>query len=348
MTRKQEIRLHIIFWVVFLIMNELFLIFVLEKDFLLSSRSTTWSVMQSVAFALLQIFIFYLNYSWISPQTIPRKNWKLFTLGLLGLLFLFPAIRYVAEEVVIFNITGQHNYNANSRTIIYYVYDNSYYSIRIILLSAVFYFIKYLWNTNKQMNLLQLEKKQAELQVLKNQLSPHFLFNTLNSFYSQLFDTQPDMAKDILKLSEMLRYVTYDNENDSILLKDEIEFLQNYIDLFKRRFDSIPVQFDYPEGEDTKKVPSLLLIHFIENAFKHGILDDDLKPIGIYLKTEGNQLIFKVSNYFRKNKEHYDVSGIGHKNLRQRLEILFPENHKLYIEIKDDLYQTTLSIPFLR
>lgn len=347
MTRKQEIRIHIIFWVVLLAMNELFLVFVLEKSFLFSNRSTTWTVLQTLAFSLLEILIFYLNYSWICPQTIPRKKWKLFAFGLIGLLFLFPAIRYLAEEIVIFNITGQHNYYENSRTLIYYVYDNSYYAIRIILLSTVFYFIKYLWNTNKQMGRLQLEKKQAELQVLKNQLSPHFLFNTLNSFYSQLFDTQPDVAKDILKLSEMLRYVTYDNENDTILLKDEIEFLQNYIDLFKRRFDTIPVRFDFPKGENTQKIPSLLLVHFVENAFKHGILDDDLKPIDIHLKTEGNQLTFKVSNYFRKNEEHYDVSGIGHKNVRQRLEILFPENHNLNIEIKDDIYQTTLIIPFL-
>src|SRR5690606_34151914 len=215
MTKKQEIGLHIIFWIVFLVMNELFVAFVLKQSFLLSNRTTIWSILQATTFATLQILIFYLNYSWICHKTIPKRKWKLFTLGLITLLLLFPAIRYGIEEVIIYNFTGQHNYSDGSRVLIYYLYDNSYFAIRIILLSTVFYLLKYLWNTNKKMSLLSLEKKQAELQVLKNQLSPHFLFNTLNSFYSQLFDTQPYIANDILKLSEMLRYVTYDNEHST-------------------------------------------------------------------------------------------------------------------------------------
>src|SRR5690606_21376489 len=126
MTRNQEIRIHIIFWVLFFAMNELFETFVLGKSFLFSNRSTTWTVLQTSSFALLQTLVFYLNYFWICPKTIPQQKWKLFVLALIGLLFLFPAIRYFAEEIVIFKITGQHNYHENSRALIYYVYDNSY------------------------------------------------------------------------------------------------------------------------------------------------------------------------------------------------------------------------------
>lgn len=227
----------------------------------------------------------------------------------------------------------------------FYFYDNSYYAIRVILLSMVFYFVKMIWNTNKKISELQLGKKQAELQNLKNQLSPHFLFNTLNSFYSDMMDTQPKIAEDVLKLSDMLRYVTYENEQDKVFLKDEIQFIQNYIDLFSRRFDNqLAIEFQVSENESMAKIPSLLLIHFVENALKHGIANDTDKPVRIDLKTEEKRLLFSVANYFRPS-ENYDETGIGYKNIRQRLELLFPKNHTLEVQKTNDFYKVELNIP---
>ena len=202
-----------------------------------------------------------------------------------------------------------------------------------------------MWNTTKKVADLQLEKKQAELQTLKNQLSPHFLFNILNSFYSDLFDTQPKVANDILKLSEMLRYITYENENDMVLLKNEIEFLQHYIDLFKRRFDdNVAVVFNYPENVGNTKIPSLLLIHFVENAFKHGILNDENTPVIINFEIADNRILFSVSNRYTNN-EHYDEPGIGHKNIGLRLELMYAKNYTLNILEEQNMYRVTLNIP---
>jgi len=340
MAKKKEILYHVIFWVLFIGMDQL-----LEAVTHQNQNPFFWTSLQSFAFTFLHFIIFYLNYSLICPKTIPYKKWKLFAVAQFLLILLFPALRYFGEEVMIYNITGMHNYSLDSRNFIYYIYDNSYYVVRIILFSVVFYFIKYSWNTNRQVTQLQLEKKQAELQVLKNQLSPHFLFNTLNSFYADLYDTQPKVANDILKLSEMLRYVTYENENDMVLLKDEIEFVQHYIDLLKRRFDdTISVTFLYPETSLAYRIPSLLLIHFVENAFKHGVLQDEATPVVINLTTENNQLNFSVTNSFEKS-EHYDEPGIGHKNIRQRLALLYPDNHELKIIEHEKTYHITLKIP---
>ena len=342
MTKKQEIRYHIIFWIVFMSMDQLFNAIMYQK-----SSPLLWSVLETAAFTAIHMLVFYLNYLWIGPNTIPQKKWGWFALGQVGLLLLFPAVRYVAEEVVIYHITGGHNYDDGGRTFVYYVYDNSYFAFRIMLLSLVFYFIKFMWNANVQLNTLQMEKKQAELQGLKNQLSPHFLFNTLNSFYADLYDTQPKVADDILKLSEMLRYVTYENEHDAVLLKDEIEFLQHYIDLFKRRFDDgIFVVFSYPDSIVSQQVPSLLLIHFVENAFKHGVLGDKSYPLKIDLSIEDNRLLFIVMNRFERS-EHYDAQGIGHKNIRQRLKLMYPDNHTLQITEQPNTYHITLNIPLL-
>lgn len=340
MRTKREILYHVIFWLLFVGLDQLLKSITIEKEF-----DSAWVIMQEIGFIALELFIFYINYLWICPATIPQKKWRLFIAGQFGLIVLFPSIRFLLEEVLLYNITGYHNYDLRDLSAVYYLYDNSYFVIRILLFSIVGYFLKFLWNTSAQVNQLTLEKKQAELQALKNQLSPHFLFNSLNGFYSDLYDTQPEVAADILKLSEMLRYVTYESENDMVWLKDEMMFLQNYIDLFKRRFDDkVAIAFNHPLDLGQHKVPSLLLIHFVENALKHGITDDYEYPVTIDLKIKSGRLIFTVYNKYRVSKS-YDEQGIGNKNISQRLNIMYPENHKLDIEQDEQYYKITLTIP---
>ena len=340
MTKRQEILIHLGFWTLLIAMN--FLSETLRDN---KELPLLWSTLQEIGFWILQMTVFYVNYLWICPKTIPQKKWTLLILGQIFLLFLFPALRHIIEEIIIYEITGNHNYPEQSRLTPYYVYDNSYFSVRLILFSLVFYFIKTVWNNTQKINELQLEKKQAELQNLKNQLSPHFLFNTLNSFYADLMDLEPKMADDILKLSEMLRYVTYENESENVYVKDEIQFIQNYIDLFSRRFDNqLAIEFEHSEIDQSIQIPSLLLIHFVENALKHGITNDPEKPVKIKLNTAENHLVFSVENYF-KIHENYDESGIGYKNIRQRLDLLFPQKHSLDVMEKDDFYKVELNIP---
>lgn len=340
MSKKKEILYHVIFWLLFVGLDQLLKSITIYKDL-----DTAWSIMQNAGFLTLELLIFYINYLLICPNTIPNKKWRLLVVAQFGLILLFPLIRFVFEEVVLFKITGNHNYDVRDLNPLYYIYDNSYFSIRILLFSLVGYFLKYLWNTSAQVNQLTIEKKQAELQALKNQLSPHFLFNSLNSFYSDLYDSNPEVAADILKLSEMLRYVTYESKNDMVLLKDETVFLQNYIDLFKRRFDgNVAVTFTHPEDLGNDKIPSLLLIHFLENAFKHGITDDFKNPVAITLKVENGRLIFTSGNKYRIT-ESYDEHGIGNKNISQRLAIMYPENHMLSVTQDANYHNVTLNIP---
>lgn len=340
MAKKRELFIHIGFWILFLGLNRLF-------DALYSAQTLPflWKLLQFLEFSLLQILIFYLNYLWICPKTILRKRWDLLIAGQILLLFLFPLLRYLLEEVIIYKITGMHNYTDDSRVVLFYFYDNTFYVIRIILLSLVFYFLKIIWINNQRINELTLEKKQAELQTLKNQLSPHFLFNTLNSFYADLMDSEPKIANDILKLSDMLRYVTYESEDEKVFLKDEINFIQNYIDSYARRFDNqVAIKFHHSKIDEFKKIPSLLLIHFVENALKHGITTEVDKPIKIDLKITENQLLFQVENYYKPG-ESYDETGIGYKNIRKRLNLLFPNHHQLVIDNQNDFYKIRLSIP---
>ena len=336
MTKKQEITYHIIFWLLFFAMD-VFAEIVLQG-------STKFNL-RDLEFTILQVSLFYLVYSFIAPKTIPQKKWGLLFLGLIFSLLYFAGIRYLLEEVILYTFTGEHNYYPNSRKPLFYIFDNSYYAIRIFLLSLIFYFVKYQFSINQKISELSLGKKQAELQVLKSQLSPHFLFNTLNSFYADALVVDEKLSDDILKLSEMLRYITYENEGEYVLLKDEIHFINNYINLFQRRFSNqLFIKTSFPDQVGSEKIPALLLIHFVENAFKHGTLNQPEKPVNILLKIDKNQLHFKVENYF-KSQENYDESGIGYKNIEQRLDLLFGKNYSLEHFSKDDRYFVNLQFP---
>lgn len=339
MKRKQEIGYHIVFWILFILMTS-------SPLFFFTRMNPQWPYFQGSALVI-QMFIFYVVYVWLAPKTIPQKKWVLLLIGILGCILLFVAIRYVVEEIVLYNITGIQNYSGNAKWgfYYYYFYVNSFDAFRIILLSLVVYFVKYIFNSSTKINQLKLEKKQAELRVLKSQLSPHFLFNTLNSFYAEALETNSKLSEDILKLSEMLRYVTYENEKDFVFLKDELIFIDNYISLFKRRFDDkLFIEKIFPKDVNAYKIPSLLLIHFIENTFKHGVLDNPDRPVKIELKIVDEQLLFTVENSF-KPSENYDQQGIGYKNLRQRLKLIYKDNFSLDSHQKENRYFVSLQIP---
>lgn len=339
MNKKQEIRYHIIFWVLFLLM-EVFSDIVFKN----AIENPNEYLLHNLEFLVLQMGIFYLVYLKIAPVTIPAKKWTYLVSALILCILLFAGLRYVLEEIVLFKITGFHNYYPNSLRPLFYIFDNSYYAFRIILLSLVFYFVKHQLKVNQQYNELKLEKKQAELQVLKSQLSPHFLFNTLNSFYADALDVNSKLSDDILKLSEMLRYVTYQNE-EFVLLKDELNFLNNYIILFKRRFEGgLYIKNSYPEFTKPYKVPTLLLIHFVENAFKHGVLNDAKNPIQLHIEIVKEQLVFKIENAF-KPQDNYDENGIGYKNITQRLQLMFGKNYQLKHFQKENKYFVELQLP---
>ena len=192
----------------------------------------------------------------------------------------------------------------------------------------------------------ELENKRlaAELSFLRMQINPHFLFNSLNSIYSLSLKKSDFAPQAILKLSDMMRYLLYEREDAShmVALHKEIEYLENYIALQKIRFNhGQHIEF-LTEGDDSnQKIAPLLLIPFIENAFKHGLLTDSANPMKIYLLIEGKRLILQVKN--RKNLNNKDSNeGIGLENVNKRLKLLYPGKHQLTITESEEHYQSDL------
>jgi LytS/YehU family sensor histidine kinase len=196
---------------------------------------------------------------------------------------------------------------------------------------------------------MEKAKLNAELALLKNQISPHFFFNTLNNIYSLIGINAEDSQKAVLKLSKLMRYLLYESEQGKTMLGSEIDFMNNYIDLMKLRMsDKISLSVSFPENYEDKKIPPLLFVPFIENSFKHGISYREKSFIRISMEVIKDTIIFGCVNSLPAGEEKTanEHSGIGLENVRKRLNLLFPGSYDLKISQSDKEYEVILKINF--
>jgi two-component system, LytTR family, sensor kinase len=191
------------------------------------------------------------------------------------------------------------------------------------------------------------ERLNSELAFLKNQISPHFFFNTLNNIYSLIGINAEDSQTAVLKLSKLMRYLLYESEQGDTKLSQEIDFMNNYIDLMKLRVnDKVRVSISFPEKYADKNIPPLLFIPFIENAFKHGISYRENSYIDINMIVAAGTISFRCVNSLKKSKEEdpNGHSGIGLENAGKRLSLLFPGQHELKIDKSENTFEVFLTI----
>lgn len=189
---------------------------------------------------------------------------------------------------------------------------------------------------------------EAELQNLRQQLNPHFLFNTLNNIYS-LIAISPEKAQSVvLDLSKLLRYVLYENDAEKVLLSQEVNFIVNYVELMRIRLTSdVEVKMRVESASESKlEVAPMMFITLVENAFKHGTSPNKSSFISINIHVrDGNILVCKISNsLFPKTESDRSGSGIGLENLRRRLGLLYPERYTFVNTIENDIYTSELTI----
>ena len=189
-------------------------------------------------------------------------------------------------------------------------------------------------------------RARAELAYLKAQINPHFLFNTLNSIYSLAIIQHEKTADAVVKLSNMMRYILDESETEYTSLQKEVNCITNYIDLQKMRFgDAFKLTYELQGDFSGKKIEPLILISFIENAFKYGINAEEESDIRIRLEMAGDLLHLEVYNRkVRINNLPENKGGVGLKNTRERLNILYPDAHRLSIEDTPAHYEVKLTI----
>ncbi len=328
-----------------------YLVVIKFRDVLLAEPSADWIERYDNVYAVvlqLSVYVSFCSYAFLAYLILyylhPRVKtrwWNLilpFSVMILACIFL----RAFIEEYVLFNIFGQHNYNPNMSWKIYLL-DNFYYAIIFTPVGIVYYLSelnRYNVEIRRKVELLHHE---TELKFLRSQVNPHFLFNTLNNLYS-LVATGSDKALPALdKLSGLLRYSLYDQE-PLVPLNRETDYLKDFLHLECMRVEDLALP-RVTIGPFTKdwQLPPLLLVPFIENAFKHGELKDPRHPLLISLTEEGEQLRFQVTNLKRKNVTSQDrIGGIGLANTRKRLSLVYPERHTLTLSSDEDVFRIDL------
>ncbi len=193
---------------------------------------------------------------------------------------------------------------------------------------------------------LRLEKQEAELNYLKSQTNPHFLFNTLNNIYSLARDKSDLAPESILRLSKILRFMLYETSGEFISIEQELEIISSYIDLEKLRYDdSLSINYRYEIDDMKQPLPPLLLVPLVENAFKHGVSETRNQPfVDIHLSANQQQLLFVVKNSTENVYEEKRVrENIGLSNLRRQLELLYTD-YNLSVRQDETVFTATLKI----
>jgi LytS/YehU family sensor histidine kinase len=198
----------------------------------------------------------------------------------------------------------------------------------------------------KKKQKIETEKLATELSFLRSQINPHFLFNTLNNIYSLALVKSDATANAVLKLSAIMRYVLNETKHDSVALGQEIEFMKHYIELQKMRLtNKVLIEF-LTEGEvEGKKIAPLILIPFVENAFKYGISTKENSSILFTVKTDERGIQFTSKNtHIPGIQANGEQTGIGLKNTKRRLELLYPDRHSLTVDNENNEFIVHLTL----
>jgi len=292
----------------------------------------------TVPFLLLIVF-FYSNTSLLIPHLLGKKKILLYILSVLG----FMVVTVFVDLLV------QYFFNTDyqNRSFIYHnTVSGALMSSLLVLGISSGWKITSEWYRNERLKKeMEHEKLASELAFLKSQVNPHFLFNSLNSIYALANKESPQTADAVIKLSDLMRYMLYDSTGKYVELDKEVEYLNNYINLQKLRVDGkVDITFD-TKGELNKKIAPLLLIPFVENAFKHGISYQNESFVHVEMMANGKNIHFVVENTLNQHKPDVErASGVGLKNVKRRLELLYPGKHKLVINESNGKYIAELNL----
>lgn len=280
----------------------------------------------------------YFNIYWLIPNFLVKKKYLMYGVIVITLVAVWGFVLGFGEPWMDRNWFNEPNEEPN--------YGVGIIGTVLLLIITTLLHIAYRWfiqlSTIKQ---IENDQLHLELSSLKNQINPHFFFNTLNNLYALSLEKSDQTPSVILKLSEMMRYTIYDCKEQEVSLEGEVTYMENFIALQKVRHHKRGVITLKNDIKDANiKIAPMILIVFIENAFKHGfdLLDKDAF-INISLKHEANVLHFYIENNFGTTTEKHE-KGIGLENVKRRLALLYPDTHELKIVTNKTLFSVHLKL----
>ncbi len=334
MKKVHIIGIHIAVWLIFLAYT--YTLWLGGKP----DSVTTWLF---VSINIARIITFYYCYDIIFRRYLTFNKKKQLILGVISAYFVFAFTRYGLEEVLYPQVLGFRNYHEDT-SMGYYLVDNIFEGLPIIVLSAAVFAISKSFQNERINQQLKSEVQKAELAFLRSQINPHFLYNSLNYLYSLALPLSDKMATAIIHLSDMMRYTLSESKDGKVLLSQEIKYIEAYLSLFRMRFEpdfyaDLKVQGTLHD----QRISPLLLIPFVENALKHGIVDQQNKPVRIAVSITEQYLLFEVENYISTHEKDQS-GGIGLVNTRKRLALLYPDQHELNITATAQVFNVFLQI----
>jgi len=330
--------LHALIWV------SGFILIITQVNTIGPFRKVDGTLLYPVIFGtIISIILFYTNALVLIPRYSKHKNaYKLFASLILFLLTI------TLFETVIDYFCFIVYHSTETESFITQLYTNLILNLFITALSLGYGLTKHWLKNEKKNQTLMKEKLSAELDFLKAQLNPHFLFNILNMAFSSATSHGDERTADMIeKLSSLMRYMLYESNVDKIELSKEVEYIENYINLQKLRLSAdLPVNINFSiKGDIHKnKIAPLILIPFVENAFKYGVKFGKKSKISIELKNNPNDFQFIIENPIHNSLNNLEKnSGLGLKNVKKRLSIIYPDKHTLNIT-KNNRFSVHLKI----
>lgn len=327
--------LHVIFWLVFF-----FLPYFLRPNYGNSRHPnrppSDFLYLHSIDF-IIWMAIFYLNTNVLIPVFFYKKKYfQYVTL----LLFVFSVL-FIIHRLIFYFFLPERPYHLDG-FILFAIFP----SIFIVTVSIAFKMFTDLIKDETIAKERETENLKTELSFLRSQISPHFMFNVLNNMVALARKRSDQLEPSIIKLSSLLRYMLYETNEQSVALEKEVEYLQSYIDLQKQRFENDVVLHAYfQEIDNIYFIEPMLLVPFVENAFKHGIGLLENAQIEIELKVRNSLLEFYVKNKFNETEQTHDhTSGIGLTNVQRRLNLLYNNRHHLIITKQENWFVVFLQI----
>ena len=293
-------------------------------------------------YSVINIGLFYLNYLYIIPRLLDRKKYQYYAIALVSVIIVLALAKY-GLALIFKDVLLEHKGSKNTLFASYFTSACLTNIFFLFLSTALKFGTDWFLNARIQRD-LETQRLSAELAFLKSQINPHFLFNSLNSIYSLAYQKSDAAPEAILKLSEIMRYMLYESNDGKVDLSRELQYLQSYIELQKIRFgNNAFIDFRITGEVGTQQIVPLLLIAFIENAFKHGVANDPSAPIRLIINLNGTNLYFYIEN--KKHHNNRDVEGgVGLSNVQRRLDLLYPGKYKLEIQDKPDTYTAELTL----
>jgi sensor histidine kinase YesM len=294
-------------------------------------------------FNLFLVFMFYSNAYFFVPRLVFRKKYFQYIIIILA----FFTIFMVVPDLIFrppFD-SGPRRMHPPDEFINFRQLNSVFLFMVIILISAGMRVVQEWKQAEKRNKQIEAERLETQLSFLRSQINPHFLFNTLNSIYSLALIKSDMTAEAVMKLSEMMRYVIHDVHKDKVDLQMEIRYIQHFVELHKIRLsNNVNVALNIRGDFSAYKIPPLILLPFIENAFKYGISSHEKASIIIGISVDHDILTFRISNQVFPGREDEESRGIGIHNTEERLNLMYPGKFKLVLTNNEKVFIIHLTI----